>query len=259
MTCFSPLKGYKSSEINPATGKRSLVFTPREGYYDLPIKVPCGQCIGCRLERSRQWAIRCVHEASLHDRNCFLTLTYDDYHVPLDGSLNKAHFQNFMKRLRKKYGVGIRYFHCGEYGEKFQRPHYHAIIFNHDFSDKYLWSSKLGNDLYRSESLEGLWPYGHSSIGDVTFESAAYVARYITKKITGKEAEQHYEYCNKLTGEITQRQPEYVTMSRRPGIAKGWFDKYTTDVYPSDNIVIRGKKMKPPKYYWADRDWETNL
>lgn len=230
-------------------GKRKIVFSPDKGFIDMPVSVPCGQCIGCRLERSRQWAIRCVHEASLYDMNSFITLTYDSAHLPSDGSLNKSHFQKFMKRLRKRYSHRIRFFHCGEYGSKNKRPHYHACLFNHDFNDKELWSIRDGVRLYISESLQKLWPYGFSTIGDVTFESAAYVARYIMKKVTGDKAEEHYLNVNTVTGELTALVPEYTTMSRRPGIAADWFKQFKSDVYPSDFIVMRGKKMKPPRYY----------
>lgn len=239
MACFRPLKGYRSNCVNE-NGKRPIVFTPREGYLDMPLDIPCGSCIGCRLERSRQWAIRCVHEASLYEKNCFITLTYNNDHLPHDKSLNVKHFQDFMKRLRWKYGAGIRFFHCGEYGEELNRPHYHACIFNFDFPDKTLWKNERDVKLYRSKSLEDLWENkGYCTIGDVTFESAAYVARYITKKITGEIADDHYK----------GRKPEYITMSRRPGIGKGWFQKFKNDVFPSDQVVIRGKEMKPPKFY----------
>lgn len=206
----------------------------------MPVEVPCGQCIGCRLERSRQWAIRCVHEAQLHSENCFITLTYNNDHLPADGSLDVTHWQKFMKRLRKKYGDGIRFFHCGEYGHQLGRPHYHACIFGFDFPDKVLWKqSPSGERLYRSASLESLWPFGYSSVGTLTFESAAYVARYIMKKHLGQGADDHYG----------GKKPEYTTMSRRPGIAAGWFEKFKGDVYPSDEVILRGKAMKPPKYY----------
>lgn len=212
----------------------------------MPVKVPCGQCVGCRLERSRQWAIRCHHEASLHRDNSFITLTYAEEHLPAGRSLDKEAFQKFMKRLRKRFeGRRIRYFHCGEYGARFQRPHYHACLFGLDFEDKKLW--KVTNDvpLYTSETLQELWPFGFSTVGDVTFQSAAYVARYIMKKITGEEAAEHY----------AGREPEYTTMSRRPGIGRGWLEKYRDDVYPQDFVVVRGSKMRPPKYY--DRIMET--
>lgn len=252
MPCFSPINGFRAKKINPNTGKRSIVFNMKKGYSDMPVKVPCGQCIGCRLERSRQWAIRCSHEASLHKNNCFITLTYSDEFLPRDKSLNVKHFQDFMKRLRKEYGPGIRFYHCGEYGEKYQRPHYHACLFNFDFPDKQVWKRVRNSTYYTSESLQNLWGFGYCTIGEVTFESAAYVARYILKKQTGKTAYLKYTELDYDTGEILNEiKPEYTTMSRKPGIAKHWFEQYHSDVYPDDFIVLRGKKLKPPKYYDA--------
>ncbi len=236
------------------TGKRAVVFNVRRGYADRPISIPCGQCIGCRLERSRQWAIRCVHESSLYEENCFLTLTYDDDHLPMNRSLDIRDFQKFMKRLRKTHGAGIRFFHCGEYGENFGRPHYHACVFNFDFGDKQPWKTTQENSLHTSEELQRLWPFGFSSVGAVTFQSAAYVARYITKKITGPGSVAHYEYVSD-DGEVFDRSPEYTTMSRRPGIGKGWLDQYRTDIYPGDFVVLNNVKMKPPKFY--DRQLEV--
>lgn len=227
-----------------------MVFDRRESSDpDVEIKLPCGRCIGCRLERSKQWAMRCVHEASLYESNCFITLTYAPEHLPKDGSLNKVHFQKFMKRLRKRFGSGVRYFHCGEYGEKLGRPHYHACLFNFDFQDRELWSIRDGVKLYTSKILSELWGFGFCTIGDVTFESAAYVARYITKKISGDMAKDHYTRVDNSTGECFDLLPEYVTMSRRPGIGRPWLDKFMSDVYPHDRVVLRGVEMKPPKYY----------
>lgn len=242
------MKGYYSKTRNE-NGKYSIVFNKKESE-GVSVQLPCGQCIGCRLERSRQWAVRCMHEASLYKDNCFLTLTFNNDNLNSDGSLVKRDFVLFMKRLRKKFGSKIRFFHCGEYGSKLSRPHHHACIFNFDFPDKVLWTVRDGIKLYRSKSLEKLWPYGFCTIGSVTFESAAYVARYITKKITGKKAESHYEKINKETGEVVKIVPEYITMSRRPGIARAWFEKFKDDVYPSDFVIIRNNiKCKPPKYY----------
>lgn len=250
MPCFKPLEGYLSATKNPS-GKRSVLFTTKGALLDRKVKVPCGQCIGCRLERSRQWAVRCVHEASLYKSNCFITLTYSDEHLPSDRSLDVSHFQKFMKRLRKKYGKNIRFFHCGEYGEQLGRPHYHACIFGFDFPDKVLWkTTSQGLNLYVSDSLNKLWGNGYATIGDVTFESAAYVARYVLKKVTGDAAASHYQVIDFETGEISCLKPEYVTMSRRPGIGRGWYDKYGTDVHPSDVMVIRGGvKVRAPRYY----------
>ena len=180
MSCFRPLQAFKSPFLNPTSGKSVIMFSSLS-FDDIRIDLPCGQCIGCRLERSRQWAMRCFHEASLHDRNCFITLTYNDKFLPKDRSLYYPHFQKFMKRLRKKFGDGIKFYMCGEYGDQFGRPHFHACIFNHDFSDKVFWkyssaSNKFGRKgaqipLYRSNDLEELWScpktglsYGYSSI-----------------------------------------------------------------------------------------------
>lgn len=249
MPCYHPLQGYR------ARGGKHIVFNPKDGWIDQKVQVPCGQCIGCRLERSRQWAMRCMHEASLYEDNCFITLTYNNDHLPKDGSLHKEHFQKFMKRLRKKHqNKTIRFYHCGEYGEKYRRPHYHAILFNHDFGDKKLFKTEKEIRLYTSKELEELWPYGFNTIGDVTFESAAYTARYIMKKQTGKSADKHYENVDIETGEIIKILPEYNTMSRRPGIGTEWYKKYNKDVYPKDFVTIRGKKLKPPKFY--DRMYE---
>lgn len=226
-----------------------MVFNKAKGFADLPLTVACGQCIGCRLSRSKQWAVRCYHEASLHELNCFITLTYSDEHMPVDHSVDVATFQKFMKRLRKKYGQGIRYFHCGEYGSTTHRPHYHALLFNFDFPDKELFQEKSGYQLYISKDLGKLWPFGFSTIGALTFESAAYCARYVMKKVTGKPAEDYYKYTDPVTGELLDRHPEYVTMSLKPGIGYTWYRQYKSDLWPDDFVVVNGKKMKIPRYY----------
>lgn len=250
MPCYHPLSGYRSRELTDK-GKRKIVFNLSQGYRDMPVQLACGQCIGCRLERSRQWAIRMTHEASLHEKNCFITLTYAPEHLPPGGTLVVKDFQNFMKRLRKAYpNEKIRFFHCGEYGEKLSRPHYHAILFGFDFKDRKYKKSHNGFKYYTSESLKKIWGKGHILTCDVSFETCAYVARYITKKITGEKALLHYNEIDACTGELlSEKIPEYTTMSRRPGIAKKWFDLYKNDVFPSDEVILRGKKLKPPRYY----------
>ncbi len=245
MPCYGPLKGWMSKDVT-GNGKRTIVFDIKEGFTDRPIDVACGQCIGCKLERSRQWAMRCMHEASLYDENCFITLTYDEFYIPKGGTLVKKDFQLFMKRLRKRYGTSkIRYYACGEYGELSYRPHFHACIFAFDFSDKVLFKEHNGNDLYTSDSLNSLWNYGFATIGNLTFESAAYVARYCTKIITGEMSEKHY----------AGREKEFSLMSRRPGIGQGWIEKFHEDTYKDDKVIIRGQAMSPPTYY--DRYMET--
>ncbi len=242
MPCFHPLTAWKD-----VVG--AITFKPTEGVgFRFPL--PCGQCRGCRLERSRQWAMRCVHEASLFEDNCFITLTYSDEFLPSDGSLNKKHFQDFMKRLRSRFvGRRIRFFHAGEYGAKHRRPHYHACLFNFDFADKKLFKRVNGLSLYTSDVLDSIWKFGFCSVGTLTFESAAYVARYIMKKVTGDAAAEHYLGCDDFTGELTELAPEYTTMSRRPGIGREWYERFAGDVFPGDDVVLRGRKMRPPRYY----------
>lgn len=254
MACFHPMVGYHSVSERTQSGKPRIVFDRSKGYADRPIKLPCGQCIGCRLERSRQWAIRCVHESQLHDENCFITLTYDEDHLPASRSLCHRDWVLFFKRLRKKYGRGIRYYMCGEYGETTARPHYHACVFGLDFDDKSPWQERNGHTVYTSATLDRLWGMGHCTVGDVTFDSAAYVARYIMKKVTGDLADDHYQWTDWDTGEVHYLDPEYTQMSRRPGIGKGWLDAFQSDAYPSDFVVLNGQKIKPPKFY--DRCYE---
>lgn len=239
MACYHPLKGWRSKELTKS-GKRKIVFNPKEAYTDQRIEIACGQCRGCRLERSRQWAVRCIHEASMYEKNCFVTLTYDNENLPKDNSLYLEHFQEFIKKLRRKEGTEIRYYHCGEYGEETFRPHYHVLLFNYDFDDKSLLSIGNGTKLYTSDKCNKFWKNrGHCTIGDVTFQSAAYVARYIMKKHLGPDQDDYY--CG--------RKPEYTTMSRRPGIGKKWLEKYGKETYHSDFVVIKGKKVRIPKYY----------
>lgn len=256
MSCFHPLTMYRSAkDIGKYTFKYSEAFT------DLPTTpIKCGQCSGCKLDHARQWALRIKHEASLHANNTFITLTYDNEHLPPTGTLVLKHWQDFMKRLRKKYShKKLSFYHCGEYGEKQGRPHYHAIIFNHQFSD--LIPIPRKKDLHTSETLKTLWGKGYISVGSVTFESASYVASYVQKKINGPKAEainmsnglRHYERMT-AEGEVITLKKEYATMSRNPGIAGDWLTQYHTDIYPSDFTTHKGKKHSLPAYY--DRQYE---
>lgn len=248
MVCSRP----KQAVLLPFLGKRRISFKkcsslPKGGEF---VSVPCGYCVFCRLSRARSWAIRIMNETQMSGDSCFITLTYADEYLPEGKTLVKKHFVDFMRRLRKKFGVGIRYFQCGEYGDKYGRPHYHAIIFNLDFPDKRLVSESIGYKLYDSEILSRLWtfkgapsPIGMVRVGSVTFESAAYVARYVMKKRYGDSAVAHY----------AGREPEYCTMSRMPGIGLSWFKKFWSDVYPRDEMPVKGKNgiyvTRPPRYY----------
>ena len=262
MPCYHPMTGWRSRQLEPS-GKRKIVFDRKYGFTDMEVQIPCGQCIGCRLERSRQWALRCVHEAQLHDENCFITLTYNNENLPSDGGLVKRDYQLFMKKLRKHLGPKkIKFYQCGEYGSVrdsdgqvisglLGRPHYHAILFGHQFSDLELYREKRGVKLYISETLAKIWGKGFVTVGEVTFESAAYVARYVVKKISGEQSELHYTKPDS-NGELHKVIPEYTTMSRGGrnghGIAHDWFINFKDDL-KKDFITQDGKKMKPPKYY----------
>lgn len=236
MPCYHPISGWTSKKVGES-GKRPVVFDMASGFVDKPVSIPCGRCIGCRLERCRQWAVRCLHEARLHDSSLFVTLTYEE--VPEGGSLRPRDFVLFMKRLRKACGP-VRFFQCGEYGDQLGRPHHHALLFGIDFPDKKLISKEDGYNLYTSAKLEQLWGHGMVWIGSVSFESAGYVARYALKKITGPPAAEHYQ----------GRVPEYGTMSRRPGIGAGWYERYRSDAYPEGSLTLRGGvKCRTPRFY----------
>lgn len=221
----------------------------RDAVSFVPLVLACGYCQGCRLEKSRQWAVRITHESRLHERNSFLTLTYTDEDLPLGRSLDTSHPQLFMKRLRKRLPNKVRFFLCGEYGDLTQRPHYHLALFGHDFhQDRKIHSrTPHGDDLYTSALLEEVWGMGHCPIGDLTFESAAYIARYVMKKAYGAGQEFIDRYVDQSTGLV--REPEFVRMSLKPGIGRGFLDKYMSDVYPSDEVIINGKTARPPRYY----------
>lgn len=239
MECLHPIQGWVSKEKN-TSGKRSIVFKKELGFADLKVEVPCGKCINCRLNRAQAWAVRMTHEAQMHEENCFLTLTYADKYLPKDYCVSVKEMQKFIRRLKRKVKKPIRYFYVGEYGESNFRPHYHLIVFGYDFPDKVHWKSDMGNRIYISEMLDKLWKKGFSTIGNVTFDSAGYVARYAVKKVLGKDSEDYYKGMT----------PEFCNMSKRPkGIGQEWFEKYHRDVFPHDYVVLNGRKIKVPKYY----------
>lgn len=251
MPCYRPMTAWRSASGRLPNGGWPIVFDLSSGIKSTEMKIPCGQCIGCRLERAREWACRCEHEMQMHVNNCMITLTYNDDNLRYSvdkrtgemlPTLTKDDYKLFMKRLRKQYGEGIRFIQCGEYGEDKGRPHHHAILFNHDFHDRYFFkNSKSGIPIYRSFELENLWEYGDSGIQNASWDAAAYIAGYVTKKVNGIKAEDHY----------AGRLPEFITMSRNPGIGKKWMDKYgKSDLWQNDNMVCRGGKIsKPAKYY----------
>jgi len=298
MPCTKPLKAYKCLNIYTKNHKNKITIIGKKlddskKYHEefQPIELPCGQCAGCRVDRTRDWALRIIHEASLYpDCNSFLTLTFNDENMNSKKTLVKKTFQDFMKRLRRKFkGVyavqddskvkyPIRFFHCGEYGDNFDRPHHHACVFNIDFDDKeFFKKSKNGDDLFTSEKLDQCWSIpitpeeyhnhkpeniwldkknkmhaylGFAYIGEVTYDSAAYVASYCQKKVNGPKGVEHYIRYDPETDELYYIEPEFATMSTRPGIGKQWFTLYhQTDLYSKDFVTYEGKKFPAPVYY----------
>ncbi len=288
MSCYHPLKAFQVG-FNPSGKPKYKIcsydvecvyikedgssfasgihqFSPMYKCVDEYIEIPCGKCIGCRLQQSREWATRIMLEAQDHETNLFVTLTYDDDHIPeLDfvkavdpdtgevletgvlQTLCKRDLQLFNKRLRKHYSdQKIRFFACGEYGDQTARPHYHVIYFGLNVDDlKFFKMSRLGDKYFISDTLTRLWGNGHVLVAGVTWESAAYVARYVTKKFSGDLAKYWYDDIG-LTAPFT-------VMSRRPGIASNYFDNNAADLLKFDGGVIstkKGAKIYPnPRYF----------
>lgn len=243
MSCFHPLDAYRT------TGG-AITFRRDRSASKVSFKLPCGRCVGCRLEYSRQWAMRCLHEAKMSKYSTFLTLTYDDEFLPPGGTLVVRDLQLFMKRLRKRKGDGIRFYASGEYGDGNLRPHYHLLLFNVEFADRtFLRENGRGERLYCSAECRELWPFGFNVIGDVTFDSAAYVARYVMKKVDGKKREEGHYAVYDADGLVFERAPEFAIMSRRPGIGRSYYEKYGEEVRLHDSVVVNGVEVKPPRYY----------
>lgn len=208
---------------------------------------------------TKDWAVRCYHEAQTHTYNCVLTLTYDEENLP-NISLNKEDIVNFVKRLRSfihrsnelknkhphLFKQKISYLYCGEYGEKLNRPHFHIIIFGFDFPDKkYLKDSKSGDEMFTSDMLKNLWPYGFHTIGKMSMASAMYCASYITKYVSNAEKEDIY--TDKTTGEM--KQPEFGHASRRPALGLNWLLEFNPEVVTHNSIIIANQRYRIPRYY----------
>lgn len=274
MPCYHP----KRVALDEAGQLDWSVWAPVPDLHDM-VLVPCRKCIGCTASVARDWAIRCYHEASMHERlwkdpetglvtkiphNVFLTLTYDEENLPPGGLLRHSDFVKFLKRLRKRRnGNGpsqIRTFMAGEYGGRTGRPHYHAILFGEDFSDRYEVRTDGEKLLQGSFELDDLWRAGTATLDEVNFQTVRYVAGYVSKKehahgnFTGPLA----HTVDEVTGEITVKplQAEYRQMSRRPGLGREWIERHYKRVYPADEIVIHGQGYPPPTFY--DRWLRTN-
>lgn len=240
MPCYHPLRAFQFGDAQP------VFKVPQKAGFKF-LTLPCGQCIGCRLEHSRQWAVRCMHEAQMHKSSLFLTLTYDDSSLQ-SWSLVPRDLQLFMKRLRKFSVEPIRFYACGEYGEISSRPHFHVLAFGLDLEDKeYLRTTRGGHRLYTSAALDRLWGKGQCWIGAVSFESAAYCARYVLKKLNDDSL--YVEILDPETGEWFSRRKEFSRMSRRPGLGATWLKRFWADVFPEGEVVSRGRLAHSPRAY----------
>lgn len=250
MACTRPLGGYRTKD-----GRITFHRAPESAKN--ATEVACGQCNDCRIAKAREWATRAMHEAQMHKKNAFITLTYEPKHLPENWSLDVEVWKKFAHRMRKAVGP-FRFIHVGEYGEDNKRPHYHALIFGQNFEeDRAVWKEDeaTGRRYYRSQKLAKLWPAGFHDIQDLSQEAANYVCQYAIKKIYGTSVEaeekrdQRYQRVDPETGEVWQVAEETWTMSRNPGIGEAWIKKYKNDVFPDDHVIVNGKPNKTPKYY----------
>lgn len=257
MACLHPRDAYYSRVVNPS-GLRSLVFNKREAHSGVPFKVPCRKCIECRLGHAADWATRLMKEAQCHEASSFITLTYDDDNLPAGRTLVKADLSAFFKRLHNRLlrsrGFGIRYYGAGEYSPVEWRPHYHGLVFGFDFPDKVFYKkNSRGEPIYRSEFLRELWPFGLNGIGSVSFESAAYVAGYVTSKVSvganSPEAIRNHYLRFDDEGRPYSLEPEDAVMSTRPGIGRNWIERYGAETYRDDTVIVGGRVRRPPRYF----------
>lgn len=250
MSCVKPLRAFWRSRA-----RDSITFDVNKSATRIPFALPCGRCIGCRLEKARQWGLRCLHEKKMWQDNAYVTLTYDDKFLPDGGTVVVRDLQLFMKRLRKAKNSSadnpLRFFAGAEYGEDNGRPHYHLLLFNCSFPDRLHFTvNKRGEPLYTSKELTEIWGMGHCTIGEVTFDSAVYCAKYALKKVTGDAAKDFYTVYDE-DGICYERVPEFALMSRRPGIGSMYYEKFGAEVRAHDSIVVDGKEVRPPRFYDA--------
>lgn len=244
MRCLSP------RTVSFLADGKTISWSPKHYSKEYaPFKLPCSKCIECRLQYAREWSIRCIHEAQMHEENCFITLTYEKLESP---RLNYEHFQNFMKRLRFQYpNQKIGFFTTGEYGEKTKRPHWHAILFNWSPRDlEYKYTNHRGDKAYSSQTLDKIWGHGITETGSVTIESAGYCARYAAKKLVhGQDEEHDYHPISKK--------------STHQAIGKKFLEKYWKDIFNYGYVILPdGTKTSVPRYYqkWLQKNepaaWE---
>jgi len=241
MPCAAPIRAHKTPSGRLAFFKATDWQYHIEPYTGL--QVPCGTCICCREEQARQAAVRIAHEAQTHERNAFLTLTYNDQTLPPYGSLNYQDLTKFLKRARKAFGK-LRYYAVGEYGDQSLRPHYHLCIFGHDFTEQRIITRKNPHLLWTQEAVTRCWGLGRVEVGALTFETARYTASYVTKKLRSK---QRYVRIDETTGELVAVEQPRAFMSDNLG--KDWWIQNRDQLEYNDYVIINGKRQKPPKAY----------
>lgn len=238
MPCYHPIPA-RETDVGP------WVLYPELGTADA--MVPCMRCLGCRSSRQLDWTHRAVHEARSWRNNRFITLMYDDDHLPAYGELQPGHLTNFLKRLRaardrathditSNRSASIRYLACGEYGETTLRPHYHLCLFNAAFADERPYSEKLSS----SGALDDLWTHGATKLAPFTAATAGYVAGYLTKR--GRDT-----YVDRETGLELQR--PFQRQSSRPALGRNWLEKNYDDLKLGFIVQPGGKKARIPRYY----------
>ncbi|WNK14971.1 MAG: replication initiator protein [Microvirus sp.] len=248
MTCYHPIDAFQ-----PVAGGR-LTFKPslwkKLWVNERPVGIPCRQCIGCRLDYARDWSLRMMHEASMHEHNWFVTLTYRPDVLPENSDLCYSDFQKFMKRLRKALGnTRVRFYVAGEYGTKTARPHWHVILFGLPLTDLKVYKRKADYPLFTSEWLADIWSYGNVVIGEVTPASTNYVAGYVIARDTDKFSEQylnideHGVIDSDDDGRIIVRRREFAKCSTNPGIGRKYFDDNCLTIMEHDAVMV-GKYRK---------------
>lgn len=267
MACFHPLKAFWRSASRDA-----ITFDVNKSATKISFQLPCGRCIGCRMEKARQWGLRCMNEAKCWPSNYYVTMTYNAEYMPPGGTVCLRDVQLFMKRLRKHCNSSkdnpVRFFLGAEYGDDNRRPHYHALLFNVRFDDLRLHGyNGRGEPLYISATMSRLWgddkgTFGFCTLGAVTFESAVYCAKYALKQVklsehstpaAREEWERRYVVYD-ADGIVYERDREFAVMSRRPGIGAPYYEKFGKEIRDHDNMVVNGRTVRPPRYYDTKSD-----
>lgn len=228
MSCHAPLDGWRSRERNE-NGKLPMVFTPSQAEDSLEsIPLPCGKCLGCRADQSRDWGIRCYHESMMTDHSCFITLTYADENLPSDGRINPREIKRFNDNLRYRIGHSPRFFACGEYGDVTRRPHYHYLCFGEHFKGADIVLSSRGD--YTSPLLVDAWEKGQVHVTHVTQEACMYVAGYTQKKVGDPDT--------------------FSTKSVRPPLGYSFAESYLDDLRRLGKVRIGNREWPIPKVYF---------